>query len=176
VNTSERVGYGAAAAFVATVLLTNWTLDTFGVVTVAGVEFPSGVLWAGLAFGLRDVVHETLGRRWVALAIIAGAVLSWISSDAATIPGGMTSIAVASGVAFLLSEAADAFVYAPLRVRHWPAAVIASNVVGSVIDSAVFLWLAFGSLDYIAGQVVAKWAMVAVALPMVWLLRRRSLA
>jgi uncharacterized PurR-regulated membrane protein YhhQ (DUF165 family) len=36
-------------------------------------------------------------------------------------------------------------------------------VVGAAIDSAVFLWLAFGSLDFIAGQIVGKLWMTVVA-------------
>lgn len=171
---SNRIGYATAAAFVATVYAANWLLETVGTIPVGfGLEAPAGVLVAGLAFGLRDVLHETLGRMWVAGSILAGAALSWLVSDGASIPGGVTSIAVASGAAFLLSEAADALVYDPLRHRHWPAAVAASNLVGAVVDSALFLWLAFGSLAFIWGQILGKAYMVAVALPLVWLVRRR---
>jgi uncharacterized PurR-regulated membrane protein YhhQ (DUF165 family) len=53
---------------------------------------------------------------------------------------------------------------------------VLSNVVGSVADSALFLWLAFGSLDLIEGQVIGKTYMVAVALPLVWLARTRRWA
>ena len=162
-----------SSAFVGTVWAANATLERFGVVSVLGIQFASGVLWVGLSFGLRDALHETGGRRWVAACIIVGAALSWVLSDGATIPGGVTSIAVASGAAFLLSETADAFVYDPLRERRWIVAVVASNVVGAVVDSALFLWLAFGSLDFLTGQVLAKVAMIALALPIVRLVRRR---
>ena len=53
-------------------------------------------------------------------------------------------------------------------------AVAASGAVGLVVDSLVFLYLAFGSLDFLAGQVVGKAWMVLVALPLVHLLRRRD--
>ncbi len=46
-------------------------------------------------------------------------------------------------------------------------------VVGAIVDSALFLWLAFGGLDFLAGQVVGKVAMIVPALPIVWLARRR---
>jgi uncharacterized PurR-regulated membrane protein YhhQ (DUF165 family) len=46
---------------------------------------------------------------------------------------------VASAVAFLFSELADFVVYQPLRERRWLLAVFASNVVGLVIDSILFL-------------------------------------
>ncbi|HUW00722.1 MAG TPA: VUT family protein [Acidimicrobiales bacterium] len=167
-------GWAAFAAFVGTVYAANWALETYEIIDLplTGLTAPAGVYFAGLAFGLRDVVHETLGRRWVALAIILGASLSYVISDGAEIPGGHVTIAVASGIAFLLSELADLAVYDPLRARRWWAAVIASNAVGAVVDSALFLWLAFGSLNFIEGQIVGKIAMILPVLPLVWLARR----
>ena len=53
-------------------------------------------------------------------------------------------------------------------------AVLASSVVGLVVDSIAFLWLAFGSLDFLAGQVIGKAWMVLIALPFVHLLRKRD--
>lgn len=136
----------------------------------------AGVYFAGLAFGLRDALHEAAGRAWVLAAIVAGTALSWIVADGITLPGGAVPLAVASGVAFGLSELADLAVYTPLRDRNIPAAVAASNLVGSVVDSALFLWLAFGTLDLLAGQVLGKMLMVVPALPVVWTLHRRRLA
>jgi uncharacterized PurR-regulated membrane protein YhhQ (DUF165 family) len=110
----------------------------------------------GLALVLRDAVHEKLGIRWVLAAILAGAAVSALVSPPALV--------IASATAFLLSELADLGVYAPLRKRRLWLAVLASGVVGAAIDSAAFLWLAFGSLDFLAGQLVGKaWATVAVA-------------
>ncbi len=43
-----------------------------------------------------------------------------------------------------------------------------------MVDSVVFLWLAFGSLDFLAGQVVGKAWMVLLSLPFVAWLRRRD--
>ena len=81
-------------------------------------------------------------------------------------------IALASTAAFLLSELADCAVYTPLQRRGLILAVVASACVGLVIDSAVFLWLAFGSLDFLAGQVVGKaWAVLA-AVPLIYGSRR----
>lgn len=162
------------SAFVATVYGANWALGRYGIVPIGfGLHAPAGVYFAGLAFGLRDALHEAGGRRWVLAAIVTGAVLSYVIEDAVTIPGGLVPIAVASGVAFLVSELADLAVYTPLRERRWVAAVIASNVVGAVADSALFLWLAFGTLDNLAGNVVGKVYMTALALPIVYMIRRR---
>ncbi len=42
------------------------------------------------------------------------------------------------------------------------------------MDSLVFLWLAFGSLDFLLGQIVGKFWMVLLAMPLVAYLRRRD--
>jgi uncharacterized PurR-regulated membrane protein YhhQ (DUF165 family) len=166
--------YAAFAAFVATVYGANWALATFGVISIGfGLSAPAGVLFAGLAFGLRDMLHELGGVRLVIGAIAIGTALAYIIEDGVTIPGGIVPIAVASAAAFAIAELADLFIYTPLRERNWPVAVIASNIVGSVVDSALFLWLAFGGLSFISGQIVGKTAMIVVALPLVWLARRR---
>lgn len=85
----------------------------------------------------------------------------------------MPSLALASGVAFLLSEAADFTVYTPLRRRSRDAAVWASATVGSFVDSCLFLALAFGvegvSFAGIAGQAAGK----LEATLLTWALLRR---
>lgn len=138
-----------------TIVAANWAIQTYGIVPVGfGLMAPAGVYFAGLAFTLRDLTQESLGRWWTLAAIVAGAALSWLISP---------QFALASGLAFLVSELADFAVYTPLRRRGWLRAVAASNVVGLVADSALFLWLAFGSLDFLAGQVVAKFYVTAAA-------------
>ena len=81
---------------------------------------------------------------------------------------------LASAAAFLLSEFADFAVYTPLARRRLVLAVVASSMVGLVVDSIVFLWLAFGSLEFLAGQIVGKAWMVLLAIPLVAYLRRRD--
>jgi uncharacterized PurR-regulated membrane protein YhhQ (DUF165 family) len=99
-------------------------------------------------------------------AIIAGAAIS-----AGLAP---PSLVLASATAFLLSEFADFAVYTPLARRRLVLAVLASSVVGLVVDSIVFLWLAFGSLDFLSGQIIGKLWMVLLATPFVAFLRRRD--
>ena len=82
----------------------------------------------------------------------------------------------ASAAAFLLSELADFAVYTPLQSRGLVLAVLASSLVGLVADSILFLWLAFGSLDFLAGQILGKLWMVLAALPFIHWIRRRELA
>lgn len=151
------------ALYALTVVAANAAIALFGLVPVGfGLLAPAGVAFAGLALTLRDAVQEHAGRAWSVAAILAGALLSALLSG--------PQLAVASGAAFLVSELADLAVYTPLRRRTWAGAVLASNAVGLVIDSALFLWLAFGSLEFLAGQVVGKtWVTLAtVALLLVW--------
>ena len=63
---------------------------------------------------------------------------------------------MASAAAFAISELSDFAVYTPLVRRGFALAVVLSCVAGAAIDSAAFLWLAFGSLQHVAGQVVGK--------------------
>lgn len=159
----RAIGIAALSGFVATIFGANWAIENYGLVPVGfGLVAPAGVYFAGFAFTLRDITHRTLGRTAVLCAILAGGALSWFVSPA---------FAVASAVAFTVSELADLAVYEPLRER-WVGSVVASNAVGAVVDSTVFLWLAFGSLAFIQGQVVGKLWMTLVALPLVIGVRR----
>lgn len=153
--------------YVATIFAANWAISTFGFVPVGlGLMAPAGVYFAGLAFTFRDLTQDALGRWWTIAAILAGAALSALVSP---------QFALASGAAFLLSETADWLVYTPLRERHWIGAVAASNAVGLTIDSALFLLLAFGSLEFLPGQIVGKvWmTLAAVAILALWRRSRR---
>jgi hypothetical protein len=154
----------------------NWLIQNAGTYCVPngpclipvapGVMAPSGVLMIGLALVLRDLVQRRLGVGWAVGAILAGAALSALLAP--------PSLVLASALAFLLSEAADLAVYTPLQRRALLLAVLASGTVGLVVDSVVFLWVAFGSLEFLAGQVVGKAWMVLLALPLVHWLRRRD--
>jgi len=161
----KLVSVAALAAYVGTVYGANWALQKFGIVSIGlGLTAPAGVFFAGLALGLRDFVQESLGRLAVVAAILAGAALSWWLGANSTLPGGHVSLAVASGAAFLLSELADFSVYTPLRERTVAGGLAASNIVGAPVESALFLWLAFGSLAFFTGQFVGKTAMTVPAL------------
>lgn len=147
----------ALLAYVATVVAANWMTGHFGLVHVAGLAVTAGTFAAGLSFVARDALQDSAGRRWVLVAILAGATLS-----AALSP---VQLAVASGVTFLVSESADMAVYTPLKSRSRLAAWLASNVVGSLIDSALFLWLAGFPMSGFAGQSLVKVA-VGVGTPL----------
>jgi uncharacterized PurR-regulated membrane protein YhhQ (DUF165 family) len=160
-----RIGVLCLAGYIATIFAANWAIQHLGLVNVGfGLVAPAGVYFAGLAFTLRDLTQNLLGRRFVILAILLGAGASWFVAS---------SFAVASGVAFLVSESADFAVYTPLE-RRWVLGVLASNVVGAIVDSVVFLWLAFSSLELLRGQVVGKLWITAAAVAVLAVARRAS--
>jgi len=147
-----------AASFLATIPAANWLIGNVGTVCIPngpclisvapGLMAPSGVLLIGAALALRDALHERLPRWGVAALIGGGAVLSLSFSPPA--------LAVASAVAFLLSELADFAVYDRLRKQGLALAVLASGVVGAVLDSVLFSALAFGTVKWAPGLILAK--------------------
>lgn len=176
--TRERLeGFLALALFGATIPLANWMIGNVGTVCVPNgpclipvapyLMAPSGVLMIGLALVLRDLVQRRLGRTWSLAAIAAGALLSGLVAPPALV--------MASTAAFLLSELADFAVYTPLQERRLVLAVVLSSLVGLTIDSLVFLYLAFGSLDFLLGQIVGKAWMVLLSIPVVRWIRDRDL-
>ncbi|MFN4312160.1 MAG: VUT family protein [Ferrovibrio sp.] len=170
-------GYAFLAAFIACVPAANWLIGNLGTICVPqgpclipvapfGITAPSGVLMIGLALVLRDLVQRRLGKGWTLAAIAVGAALSGLIAPPALV--------VASATAFLLSELADFAVYTPLQKRGLVRAVLLSSLVGLCVDSVVFLYLAFGSLDYLAGQIIGKAWMVLASIPVIRLLRDRD--
>ncbi len=171
-----REGVLFLVLFALTIPAANWLIGHVGTTCVPqgpclvpvapGLMAPSGVTMVGIALVLRDLVQRRLGTAISALAVLVGSGLSALYAPA--------SLVVASATAFLLSELADLAVYTPLARRRLVAAVIASSCAGVVVDSIVFLWLAFGSLDFLTGQVVGKAWMVLLSIPLVAWLRRRD--
>jgi uncharacterized PurR-regulated membrane protein YhhQ (DUF165 family) len=172
----RREGIAFLILFCLTIPAANWLVGHAGTVCVSngpclipvapGLMAPSGVLMIGIALVLRDLVQRRLGLAISSAAILIGTVLSALLAP--------PSLVLASAAAFLISEFADLAVYTPLARRRLVAAVIASGAVGLVVDSIVFLWLAFGSLEFLPGQVAGKALMVVLSIPFIVLLRRRD--
>ncbi len=147
------------AAFVGTVVLANVVTSHWGLIAAGfGLLVPAGTYSAGLALGLRDGLQDRCGVRWVLGAIAFGAGLSFVLAD--------YRIALASGVAFLVSEIADLSIYTPLRRAGRRRAVLASNATGAVVDTVIFLSIAGFPLTFesVGGQVLVKavWCSLAV--------------
>lgn len=161
------------AGFAACMPLANYMIGHVGTFCVPsgpcvipvgpGLTAPSGVLLVGIALVLRDLVHHRLGFKWALGAIVISTLFSTIFAE--------PSLAAASATAFLVSEIADLLVFTPLQKKGLVTAAFLSSVAGIVVDSILFLWIAFGSLDFFVGQVVGKLIMVIMALPVLFWIR-----
>lgn len=152
-----------SAVYVGSIVLANWMLLHVGapgpgarVLPVGfGLEAPSGVYVAALAFIARDLVQRFAGPKVAVAAIIVGAGLSALVSTA--------TLAFASGATFLLSESTDFLLFQPLQRRSLPGAVLAAGLAAIVVDSVVFLTLAGIPLHAaLPGQLLGKFWIVLV--------------
>lgn len=160
--TRTRIAVGAVAAvgLVGSVVLANWLTARFGFVPIGlGLSTTAGTLAAGSALVLRDALQDAAGKAAAMAAVAVGAVLSYALSTPA--------LAVASAAAFAVAEVADLLAYTPIRARAkfgsglWAVAVIVSGLVGAIVDTALFLGIAFGLaavMPAMAGQLVGKTA------------------
>jgi uncharacterized PurR-regulated membrane protein YhhQ (DUF165 family) len=162
--------------FCLTIPLANWMIGHVGTVcppnspcllpVAPGLMAPSGVVMIGVALVLRDLVQRRLGAEFGLAAIVIGTAISALVAP--------KSLVIASATAFFLSELADFAVYTPLARRRLVLAVVSSSLIGIVLDSVIFLWMAFGSLDFLFGQIVGKGWMVLLSIPFIAYLRRRD--
>jgi uncharacterized PurR-regulated membrane protein YhhQ (DUF165 family) len=158
-----------ATLYLATIPLANWFISNIGNQAAPGLphtipvgfgyQAPSGVLFIGIALFARDILQDQIGKHRVLALIAVGVALSyWINP----------AVAVASAVAFGCSEIADLFIYSTVRERNRVVAVLVSGATGAVIDSFLFLWIAFGSTLYWQGQVIGKIGMTIICAFALW--------
>jgi queuosine precursor transporter len=160
---------------------------------LTGDSAPGGAYLIGVALALIELAHRTAPSRregwrnaqvmvacgFAASALLAGYV-KLVDASPAAFPGqsfhdiaDTWRIVGASLAAFAVSETLDNAFGAWLRGRvHDGLRVLATNAVSVPLDSLVFLSIAFGSLDFLRGQLEAKYAATAlVGLPLVLALR-----
>jgi len=148
----------AAAVMIGAIFAANYVTTDYGFIPVGfGLEATAGTIFAGFALAARDAIQDTWGRIAILVIILLGTAISFTLSA--------PEIAVASAVAFLISELMNFAVYTPLRTRsrlgdrRWALAVVASNAAGAIGDTVVFLGIAFGMaaiMPALPGQLVGK--------------------
>jgi uncharacterized PurR-regulated membrane protein YhhQ (DUF165 family) len=155
------VTIAVAGWFVVMVMAANWMTSRYGMVPIGfGLATTAGTFAAGMVLLVRDMVQDLGGRWWVIGCIAVGATLSVILAG--------PQLAVASGVAFAVSEFADAAVYTPLRRGGWARAAFVSGVIGSIVDTWLFLTLAgFPLWQAAPGQLLVKVGVTAIAVGLV---------
>jgi hypothetical protein len=166
-----------------------------------GSVVPAAVFVYALTFTLVDLVHERLGqtgaRQVVYVAFAANLLLAayvqlairlpspaWYEGQAAFVMtlGATWRVVAASLAAYLASALLDVQVFAWWRRRvgraRW-ARVLVSNSVSTLVDSVVFITLAFAGsgmplLALIRGQYAVKMAVTLVSLPLIYVARGRE--
>lgn len=140
-----------------------------------------------IAFLVTDLTNRLYGpaaaRKVVFAGFATGIVCSVIGTQIIGDFGPLVTwrIALGSGLAFLLAQLVDVEVFDRLRAGAWWRAPLASTLIGSALDTAVFFTLAFSaSLSFLepgndvgwanealpllgAGPVVPLWVSLAVA-------------
>lgn len=168
----RAVGWLMLALFLLSIPFANHWLSVHGMWASFGPvpgPIPSAVWVVAFAFVFRDLAQIIIGRGWTWAAIVAGTILSWWLASPA--------LAVASGAAFLWSESTDALIFTPLAnrgtTRSFLLGVSISGYAASVVDSALFVRLAFHSFDGWWQLTVVKVFFVMCATPVAWLVRRQ---
>lgn len=140
-----------------------------------------------IAFLITDVMNRVYGagpaRRVVFVGFVVGVICSLIGTQIIGEFGPLVTlrIALGSGLAFLTAQLLDVSIFAALREGKWWRAPLASTLVGSTVDTAIFFTIAFsGALTWIepgndvswagemlpllgAGPMVPLWVSLAVA-------------
>ena len=203
-SSTPPAGKGLSPWFVLIACLFVTCLVTANIIAVKlavifGLVLPAAVVIFPLSYILGDVLTEVYGYRrarrviWlgflcnvlaVAAIVIAGALPSapfWGDDEAfQKILGAAPRILLASFLAYLVGEFANAYVLARLKVatagRFLWVRTIGSTLIGQGLDSAVFMTIAFAGIipgDALIGAAVTQWlfkcAYEAAATPLTYL-------
>jgi queuosine precursor transporter len=181
--------------YVACELIANITaskpLELFGLVA------PGGVFIYAITFTLIDLINERFGkqgaRNVIYAALAANGLLAlytalvvrmpspsfYPSQDAfATVLGSAPRIVLASLIAYFISSLVDVEIFSWWKERagrHKWERVLISNSVSTLIDSIVFVTIAFVGvlpvLQLIVGQYAIKMCVTVASVPLIYLLR-----
>jgi uncharacterized integral membrane protein (TIGR00697 family) len=137
----------------------------FGVIAMAAIVVTSNILvqhllgnwltWGAFtypfAFLVTDIMNRLYGapqaRKVVFVGFVVGVICSFIGTQIMGEFGPLVTlrIAIGSGTAFLVAQLVDVFVFNKLRSGKWWRAPLASTLVGSSLDTALFFTIAFSA-------------------------------
>ena len=150
-----------------------------GIIAMAAIVVASNILvqflfgnwltWGAftypIAFLVTDVMNRVYGasvaRRVVFVGFIVGVICSLIGTQIMGEFGPLVTlrIAVGSGVAFLTAQLLDVAIFNRLRDGRWWTAPLASTLIGSTVDTALFFTIAFsGALSFLEPANDVSWA------------------
>ena len=135
------------------------------------VQFPINewLTWGAfifpLAFLVNDLTNRAVGTRSARKVALAGFAVAVVMSLLLA----PWRIALASGTAFLVSQLLDVTLFNRWRAHSWWKAPLIGPLIASVIDTALFFFVAFAGseMDWLrltAGDLAVKWLMAVVLL------------
>jgi uncharacterized PurR-regulated membrane protein YhhQ (DUF165 family) len=130
-----------------------------------GLAATTGAFPIAATYVLRDFIQRRFGLAVSFCIVVMGAALaSYLAPPA---------LVVASGAAVFAAGLVDLAIYTWIVRKNFVTAVVTSSLISCAVDSAVFLWLAFSSIDLVAGQTLAKaWVILALLPFTFWLWKR----
>jgi len=159
------------------------TIHLPGIIAMAAIVVASNILvqylfgqwltWGAftypLAFLVTDIMNRVYGaraaRRVVVVGFVVGVICSLIGTqvmlqgDGYTYPAVTLRVAIGSGLAFLTAQMTDVAIFDRLREGAWWRAPLASTLIGSTLDTAIFFTIAFsGALSFIEPANDVSWA------------------
>ena len=185
-----------AALFVTSLIVSN--IIAVKLIDVAGMILPAAIIVFPISYILGDVLTEVYGfararqviwlgflcNLFAVIAIFGGGLLPaagfWPGQDAYDmILGAVPRIVAASFVAYLVGEFVNAYVLARLKVamegRHLWVRTIGSTLAGQLLDSAIFITIAFAGImpvEVLLIAIVTQWlvksAYEALATPLTY--------
>ncbi len=154
-----------SALYVILMVLANVFAALFMVPLPFGLAVPAEVFFFAPLFTLRDRIQLDRGVRWVYALILVTALVSWLAGWLAG-SSLLARISLAGVAAFLVSEFLDTYVFTALK-RSFVTRVLVSNTISALVDSLIFITLAFGFLPHlIAGQWLVKVLVSALVIPL----------
>ncbi|MGD0274362.1 MAG: VUT family protein [Gaiellaceae bacterium] len=151
-----------AACYVGLVILANWLASAYVVdIPLTPYAAPAGVFCIGAVLVLRDWIQQIRGLVWTMPLVYTAGLISWAVGDLAGWTA-LEKIAIASVVAFTVSETVEAVVFTPIRNRNLSVGVALSGTIGNAVDSYLFLTIAFGSTAFFWGQFWGKSEMIVI--------------
>lgn len=135
------------------------------------VQFPINdwLTWGAFTYPVVFLVTDLTNR---AMGPVAARRVAWIGFAVAVLVSLAIApwrIAVASGSAFIAAQLLDISAFNRLRQASWWQAPLIGSIIASVLDTAIFFFLAFYGSDMnwlmlAAGDIGVKWAMALLLL------------
>lgn len=186
------------ATYIACELIANVTASK--PVSLGPIAVPAAVFIYTLTFTLIDLINERLGksgaRKVICSAFVANLLLAGYCQFAIWLPpapfyrgqesfagvlGATPRIVLASLLAYLVSSLIDTEVFAWWKKKvgrgRW-ARVLASNSISTLVDSYLFITIAFYGtmpiLPLVSGQYLVKMAVTLASIPLIYTVRAKA--